>query len=296
MRIKEIHDESKGTYGYLRAHKTLVDEGTEVGKWRVRRLMRASGLEGRAKKRWRTTTVPDPEAEAAKDLIQRHFGPCDELDRRYVGDITYIATWEGWAYLATVIDLASRRVVGWALADHMRTELVEDALTMAFANRAPQRGVIFHSDRGCQYTSRDFAELARANGVVLSVGRKGDAGTTPSPRASLPPSSASSSTHARGRRGPDSDAPSSNTSKAGHAPAALGARLPQPRSIRSCQPQGRASGGIINTTNLSVEPDQAQPSAGYVNPRCRESAALRHRVRQLPNPTTGPRSLPSGRV
>jgi putative transposase len=95
------------------------------------------------------------------------------MDRRYVGDITYLATREGWSYLATVIDLASRRVVGWALADHMRTELVEDALKMAFAHRAPQQGVIFHSDRGCQYTSGDFAELARENGVVLSVGRKG---------------------------------------------------------------------------------------------------------------------------
>jgi transposase InsO family protein len=82
----------------------------------------------------------------ARDLIQRHFGPCEEMDRRYVGDITYIATWEGWAYLATVIDLASRRVVGWALADHMRTELVEDALKMAFAHRAPEEGLIFHSD------------------------------------------------------------------------------------------------------------------------------------------------------
>jgi hypothetical protein len=89
-------------------------------------------------------------------------------------NITYIATWEGWSYLATVIDLASRRVVGWALADHMRTELVEDALKMAFAQRGPEKGVIFHSDRGCQYTSRDFAELARANGVVLSVSRKGE--------------------------------------------------------------------------------------------------------------------------
>ena len=87
---------------------------------------------------------------------------------------TYIATWEGWAYLATVIDLASRKVVGWALADHMRTELVEDALTMAFSARRPPKGVIFHSDRGCQYTSRDFADLARANGVVLSVGKKGE--------------------------------------------------------------------------------------------------------------------------
>jgi transposase InsO family protein len=110
--------------------------------------MRQAGLEGRCKKRWRKTTVANP--EAALDLIGRHFGPSEEVDRRYVGDITYIATWEGWAYLATVIDLSSRRVVGWALAEHMRTELVSDALTMAFANRSPERGLIFHSDRGCQ--------------------------------------------------------------------------------------------------------------------------------------------------
>lgn len=174
-KINEVHDESNGTYGYLRVRKALADEGVEVGKWRVRRLMRAAGLEGRAKKRWRATTVADPQAEAAKDLIQRHFGPCEELDRRYVGDITYVATWEGWAYLATVIDLASRRVVGWALADHMRTELVEEALEMAFVQRRPPEGVIFHSDRGCQqYTSGDYAQLARTNGVVLSVGRKGE--------------------------------------------------------------------------------------------------------------------------
>ena len=172
--ITAIHAESNGTYGAPRIHKELVHRHVAVGKRKVTRLMRAAGLEGRCKKRWRTTTVADPDAEAARDLIQRHFGPCEEMDRRYVGDITYIGTWEGWAYLATVIDLASRKVVGWALADHMRTELVEDALAMAFANRAPQRGVIFHSDRGCQYTSGDFAKLARANGVVLSVGRTGE--------------------------------------------------------------------------------------------------------------------------
>ena len=148
--IKAIHDESKGTYGAPRVHQALRQRQVACGKRRVTRLMRIAGLEGRCKKRWRTTTVADPEAEAARDLIQRHFGPCDQLDRRYVGDITYINTWEGWAYLATVIDLASRKVVGWALADHMRTELVEDALSMAFANRAPEAGVVFHSDRGCQ--------------------------------------------------------------------------------------------------------------------------------------------------
>lgn len=173
-KIAAVHNESKGTYGYLRVHTALRKEGVEVGKRRVRRLMRQAGLEGRAKKRWRKTTVPDPQAEAAKDLIQRHFGPCTELDRRYVGDITYVMTWEGWAYLATVIDLASRRVVGWALADHMRTELVEDALEMAFIQRRPAKGAIFHSDRGCQYTSHDYAKLARANGVVLSVGMAGE--------------------------------------------------------------------------------------------------------------------------
>ena len=172
--ILAIHAESKGTYGSPRVHRELGHRGVVCGRRRVTRLMRLAGLEGRCKKRWRKTTVADPEPEAAKDLIQRHFGPCEEIDRRYVGDITYIATWEGWAYLATGIDLASRKVVGWALADHMRTELVEDALTAAFANRRPDEGVIFHSDRGCQYTSRDFAELARSNGVVLSVGRKGE--------------------------------------------------------------------------------------------------------------------------
>ena len=169
-----MHAESDGTYGSPRVHHELVKRGVACGRRRVRRLMRRAGLEGRAKKRWRTTTIPDPEVERAKDLIQRHFGPCREIDRRYVGDITYINTWEGWAYLATVIDLASRRVVGWALAEHMRTELVVDALEMAFTNRRPPRGAIFHSDRGCQYTSLDYGEVARTNGVVLSVGRVGD--------------------------------------------------------------------------------------------------------------------------
>jgi putative transposase len=173
-KITAVHTESKGTYGSPRVHRELRDRGLSCGKRRVTRLMRIAGLEGRFKKRWRKTTIVDPDAERALDLIQRHFGPCTELDRRYVGDVTYIATWEGWAYLATVIDLASRRVVGWALADHMRTELVEDALSMAFSTRRPSKGVIFHSDRGCQYTSKDFAELARNNGVVLSVGRKGE--------------------------------------------------------------------------------------------------------------------------
>ena len=149
-RITAIHTEAKGTYGSPRVHRELAKRGVECGKRRVRRLMRNAGLEGRCKKRWRKTTIADPAAGATLDLIQRAFGPGAEIDRRYVGDITYIPTWEGWAYLATVIDLSSRRVVGWALASHMRTELVSDALKMALRSRGPDEGLIFHSDRGCQ--------------------------------------------------------------------------------------------------------------------------------------------------
>jgi putative transposase len=173
-KITSIHRESKGTYGSPRVHQSLRRQDVSCGKRRVARLMRAAGLEGRRKKRWRTTTIADPAAGHARDLIRRDFAPRPGTDRRYAGDITYIMTWEGWAYLATVIDLSSRKVVGWALADHMRTELVEDALSMAFTQRRPAHGVIFHSDRGCQYTSRDYAALARANGVILSVSRKGE--------------------------------------------------------------------------------------------------------------------------
>ncbi len=173
-KITAIHAESRRTYGSPRVFKELRNQGVACGKRRVRRLMRLAGLEGRCLKRFRKTTVADPEAEKALDLIQRAFGPGAEIDRRYVGDITYISTWEGWAYLATVIDLSSRRVVGWALADHMRTELVSEALTMALLTRGPAEGLIFHSDRGCQYTSAEYGELARQNGVVLSIGRKGE--------------------------------------------------------------------------------------------------------------------------
>jgi len=172
--ITAIHTMSKGTYGSPRIHQELRRQGMECGKRRVTRLMRHAGLEGRCKKRWRKTTVADPAAERARDLIRRDFCPDANFDHRYVGDITYIATWEGWAYLATVIDLSSRRIVGWALADHMRTELVTDALKMAFIQRNPDEGVIFHSDRGCQYTSFDYGNLARENGVVLSVGLAGE--------------------------------------------------------------------------------------------------------------------------
>jgi putative transposase len=140
----------------------------------VARLMRAVGLCGRRPRRWNKTTIPDPAAAARADLVRRDFAVnAAAVNTRWCGDITYIWTWEGWLYLATVIDIASRRVVGFALAEHLRTELACDALTNAVATRDPAPGVVFHADRGCQYTSGAYATLAADLAVILSSGRTG---------------------------------------------------------------------------------------------------------------------------
>jgi transposase InsO family protein len=172
--VKQAHQDSKGRYGAPRVHAQLRLQGKRHSRKRVARLMRAQGLRGRAAKRWKKTTIPDPAAAARADRIRRDFtADASKLNTRWCGDITYIATWEGWLYLATVIDIASRRVVGYALADHLRTELIAGALSNAVAARDPEPGVIFHSDRGCQYTSAAYAALAEENEVTLSVGRTG---------------------------------------------------------------------------------------------------------------------------
>ena len=169
--IESIYDESRGTYGWPRVHEQLRHDGVHAGGKRVARIMRQRGLIGRCRRRWTKTTISDPETRAV-DLLQRAFGPGTvELDRVYVGDITYIWTWEGWLYLATVIDLASRRVVGWAMADHMRAEFVCDALRMAIDNRRPAPGAMFHSDRGTQYTSTEFTDLLGEHEMIQSLSR-----------------------------------------------------------------------------------------------------------------------------
>ena len=174
IRIAAGHKRSKGRYGAPRIHAELRGQGRRHSRKRVARLMRQAGLAGRAPRRWKKTTIPDPAAAARADAIRRDFtADASKINQRWCGDITYIATWEGWLYLATVIDIASRRVVGFALAGHLRTELVADALANAVAARDPAAGVIFHSDRGCQYTSAAFADLAGGCQVSLSVGRKG---------------------------------------------------------------------------------------------------------------------------
>jgi transposase InsO family protein len=172
--IKAVHQDSKGRYGAPRVHAALGRKGHRHGRKRVARLMRAAGIRGRAPKRWKKTTVADPAAAARADQVRRDFtADAAKINSRWCGDITYIGTWQGWLYLATVIDIASRRVVGYAIADHLRTELVADALANAVAARNPAAGVIFHADRGCQYTSAAFADLAADYAVTLSHGRTG---------------------------------------------------------------------------------------------------------------------------
>ncbi|MEV8563801.1 IS3 family transposase [Streptomyces sp. NPDC051917] len=172
-RITTVHAQSRGTYGAPRIHAALKREGASCGRRRIARLMRAAGLAGQHRRRRHRTTIPDPHAATRPDLVLRDFRPDPTaVDIRWCGDITYIPTDEGWLYLATVIDIASRRVGGWATADHLRTELVAGALRAACHRRRPTGSVIFHSDRG-QYTSRELTLLADQLGVRLSVDRTG---------------------------------------------------------------------------------------------------------------------------
>jgi transposase InsO family protein len=172
--IRQAHQASKGRYGAPRIHAELRRRGHRHGRKRVARLMRAAGLCGRTPRRFKRTTVPDPAAAARADLIRRDFAVnAAAVNTRWCGDITYLPTWEGWLYLATVIDIASRRVVGFALAERLRSELVADALANAVAARDPVPGVVFHSDKGCQYTSGEYATLAVDLEVTLSTGRTG---------------------------------------------------------------------------------------------------------------------------
>jgi putative transposase len=171
--IRAIHERSRETYGMPRIHAELAAEGLLAGRKRVARLMRAAGLEGISRRRRGRTTRRDRDARPAPDLVERNFsaGGPDEL---WVADITYVPTWAGFLYLAVVLDAFSRRVVGWSMANHLRTELVLEALNMAVWQRRPE-AVIHHSDQGCQYTSIAFGLRCREAGVRPSMGSVGDA-------------------------------------------------------------------------------------------------------------------------
>ena len=171
--IQAIHKASRGTYGAPRVHAELVATGHHVGRKRVARLMHRTGIAGISRRRQFTTTVRDPDARPAPDLVDRNFA-VDAPNCLWVADITYIPTATGFLYLAVVLDVWSRRIVGWAMAAHLRTALVLEALNMAYTQRRPT-AVIHHSDQGCQYTSIAFGQRCREMGVRPSMGSVGDA-------------------------------------------------------------------------------------------------------------------------
>jgi putative transposase len=173
-RIAEIHRLNRKVYGSPRIHAELrLGDGIRVGRKRVERLMRQAGISGMVARKRGSTTIRVPGVRVCEDLVDRAFlasGP----DRLWVADITYLRTWEGWLYLVAVQDVYSRRIVGWSMADHMRTELVTDALQMALAQRRPAPGLIWHSDQGSQFVSLAFGQQARAAGIAQSMGSRGD--------------------------------------------------------------------------------------------------------------------------
>lgn len=170
--ISRIFAESDSTYGYRRVHDQLVRDGVEVGPELVRKIMAAEGLVACQPRPFRVTTIADGAAEGPVDLCRRDFS-AEVPGTKLVGDITYIRTWAGWVYLATVIDCCTRMVVGYAMADHMRTSLVTDALAMARRNVDLVDDCIFHSDRGTQYTSADLAAYLKNANMRGSMGRRG---------------------------------------------------------------------------------------------------------------------------
>jgi transposase InsO family protein len=175
VHIKAIYAEMKGAYGWPRIWKELLARGIRVGKDRVQKLMHLHGIRAKGKKRFKVTTDSNHKLAISPNLLNREFA-VKVPDRAWVGDITYIWTDEGWLFLAVVIDLFSRQVLGWSLQETMTRDIVIDALRMAWFKRHPskQAGLIFHSDRGSQYASNDFRDVLKEYGITSSMSRKGD--------------------------------------------------------------------------------------------------------------------------
>lgn len=173
VQIEQIHANSRGTYGVPRIHAELREQGICVGAKRIARLMTRAGLRGVCRRRWMRTTVRSADARVAPDLVQREFSASGP-DQLWVADATYVPTWAGFLYLAIVLDVFSRRIVGWSMGTSLRTELMLAALDMASTQRNA-RGVIHHSDQGTQYTSTEFGRRCKRLGIEPSMGSVGDA-------------------------------------------------------------------------------------------------------------------------
>ena len=173
-RIREIHRDNRGVYGAPRVHAELrLAQAVPVSRKRVERLMRDAGLSGLVPRRQGRTTIRVPGVRVADDLVRRQFRP-KAPNVLWLADITYLRSWEGWLYLVAVQDAFSRRIVGWSMADHMRADLVVDALNMAIARRRPDAGLIHHSDQGGQFVSLAFGQACAKAGIARSMGSRGD--------------------------------------------------------------------------------------------------------------------------
>ena len=173
VRIRAIHTASRGTYGSPRICEQLRQDGVPVGRARVARLLQDMGLIGLPVKRFRHTTDSDHQRPVAPNVLDRNFD-ATQPNERWSTDITYLWTWEGWLYLAVILDLFSRRVVGWAVQPHLRAELALEALHMALGRRVPDAGLVHHSDRGVQYAADAYQRVLRNHAIVCSMSRKGD--------------------------------------------------------------------------------------------------------------------------
>lgn len=171
-KIKILHDKNRKVYGSPRIHAELKKEGEKVSRKRVARLMKEEGIQAKMRKKWKKTTLTDEKQEASPNYLNQNF-TVDRPNEVWVSDITYIATEEGWLYVAIVMDLFSRKIVGLSMGDRLQTELISRALKQAILHREIGDGLMHHSDRGCQYTSKEFKELTESYGIKLSMSGKG---------------------------------------------------------------------------------------------------------------------------
>ncbi len=171
--LKVLHKNSRGSYGSRRMAKALSAQGHKIGRYKARRLMRQNGISCKQRRRYTVTTQSDHALMVADNLLNRNFY-IEHPNLKWVADITYLWTAEGWLYIAAVLDLFSRRVVGWAMSDNMRADLVENAFVMATIRRQPDNGILHHSDRGIQYASQQYQQILQRAEAVVSMSRKGN--------------------------------------------------------------------------------------------------------------------------
>jgi putative transposase len=172
-RVRQIHRDTRASYGSRRVSEQLQKDGHDVGRYRARTLMRKAGVRVKYRKKFKITTDSNHKLPVAPNILERNF-TTDRPNAVWCTDITYLWTMQGWLYLAVIIDLYSRKVVGWAMSPRMKTSLVKDALLMAYWQRKPSKGLIHHSDRGSQYASQEYQQQLESYGMTCSMSRKGD--------------------------------------------------------------------------------------------------------------------------